>query len=72
ARRFAAATHDDVEARYVHAERTLAALRFYDPARPRRLMTRLRRLFARTALEHEEVNILQGILARIDDACQRR
>jgi tRNA/rRNA methyltransferase len=72
ARRFAAATHDDVEALYAHAERTLAALRFYDPARPRRLMTRLRRLFARTALEHEEVNILQGILARIDDACQRR
>jgi tRNA/rRNA methyltransferase len=72
ARRFAAATHDDIEALYAHAERSLAALGFYDPARPRRLMMRLRRLFARTALEHEEVNILQGILARIDDACRRR
>jgi tRNA/rRNA methyltransferase len=72
ARRFAAATHDDIEALYAHAERTLAALGFYDPARPRRLMMRLRRLFARTALEHEEVNILQGILARVDGACRRR
>jgi len=72
ARRFAAATHDEIEALYAHAERTLAALRFYDPARPRRLMTRLRRLFARAALEHEEANLLRGILARIDDACPPR
>ena len=67
--RFAPATHDDVEALYAHATRTLTALRFYDPARPRRLLPRLRRLFARTSLEREEVNILRGILARIDDVC---
>ncbi|HSC22502.1 MAG TPA: TrmJ/YjtD family RNA methyltransferase [Casimicrobiaceae bacterium] len=71
ARRFAAATHEDVEALYAHATRTLAALRFYDPRRPRRLMPRLRRLFGRTMLEHEEVNILRGILARIDEVCAR-
>ena len=47
-------------------KRTLIALRFLDPARPRRLMPRLRRLFARAGLEREEVNILRGILARID------
>ena len=33
---------------------------------PRRLLPRLRRLFARAALEKEEVSILRGILARID------
>jgi tRNA/rRNA methyltransferase len=71
ARRFPAATHEDIEALYAHAAHTLAALRFYDPARPRRLMTRLRRLFARASLEREEVNILRGILARIDEACGR-
>ena len=71
ARRFAPATHDDVEALYAHATRTLAALRFYDPQRPRRLLPRLRRLFARTTLEHEEVNILRGVLARVDEVCAR-
>jgi tRNA/rRNA methyltransferase len=64
--RFASATHDDIAALLAHAERTLVALRFLDPARPRRLMPRLRRLFARAGLEREEVNILRGILARID------
>jgi len=64
--RFTAATHDEVEALYAHAERTLAAMRFLNPAHPRRLLARLRRLFGRAALEHEEVNILRGILARVD------
>jgi tRNA/rRNA methyltransferase len=70
--RFAPATHEDIEALYTHAARTLAALGFYDPQRPRRLLPRLRRLFGRTSLEREEVNILRGILARIDDVCDRR
>ena len=65
--RFAPATHDEVEALYAHAYRTLVALRFLNPASPRRLMPRLRRLFGRVALEREEVNILRGILARIDE-----
>lgn len=69
-RRFAAATHDDVEALYAHATRTLAGLGFYDPQRPRRLLPRLRRLFGRARLEREEVNILRGILARIDETCR--
>ena len=72
ARRFAAASHDEVEALYAHALATLAAIGFYDPRRPRRLMTRLRRLFARTSLEREEVNILRGILARVDERCAQR
>jgi tRNA/rRNA methyltransferase len=64
--RFSLATHDDVAALDAHAERTLAAIGFLDPARPRRLMPRLRRLFARAGLEREEVNILRGILASVD------
>ena len=36
-----------------------------------RLMPRLRRLFARAGLEREEVNILRGILARIDQLIER-
>ena len=66
--RFAPATHADIEKLYAHAERTLVELAFLNPRRPRRLLPRLRRLFARSGLEHEEVNILRGILAAIDTA----
>jgi tRNA/rRNA methyltransferase len=64
---FAPAAHDEVEALFAHGERTLVAMRFLDPARPKRLLPRLRRLFARAGLEKEEVNILRGILARVDE-----
>jgi tRNA/rRNA methyltransferase len=64
--RFAPATTDEIEALFGHGTRTLTAMRFLDPRLPRRLLPRLRRLFARAGLEKEEVNILRGILARID------
>ena len=65
--RFTAATHDEIEALHAHARRTLTAMRFLRPDNPRRLLPRLRRLFGRAALEREEVNILRGILARVDE-----
>ena len=64
--RFAPATHEAIEGLVAHAERTFVAMRFLHPGMPRRLMPRLRRLFARAGLEREEVNILRGILARVD------
>jgi tRNA/rRNA methyltransferase len=69
--RFAPATHDELEALFAHGEQTLAAMRFLDPRRPKRLLPRLRRLFARAGLEREEVNILRGILARVDSLLER-
>lgn len=53
---------NEVELFYQHLEETLIALRFLDPASPRHLMRRLRRLFNRTRLTANEVNILRGIL----------
>ena len=70
--RFEPASFDEIEALYAHATRTLADMRFLSPEMPRRLLPRLRRLFARAALEKEEVNILRGILARIDQIMDRR
>ncbi|MCL2872144.1 MAG: RNA methyltransferase [Betaproteobacteria bacterium] len=64
--RFAGATVDEIERLYAHAEATLIACGFLNPERPKRLLPRLRRLFARAGLEREEVNILRGILAEID------
>lgn len=55
-----------VEALYRHAESSLAALGTLDPARPRRLMARLRHLFGRTALTAAEVDLLRGICRDID------
>ncbi len=53
---------DEVEGLLRHCETALAEIGFYDPANPKRLMPRLRRLFSRSRLEREEVNILRGIL----------
>ena len=65
------APQDEVAGLHAHATRTLTALGFFNPQRPRRLLPRLRRLFARTRLEHEEVNILRGILAAIDQVLEK-
>ena len=56
------ARHEDVENFYVHLEQSLLASGFLDPANPKRLLPRLRRLFGRVRLEQEEVNILRGML----------
>jgi tRNA/rRNA methyltransferase len=69
---FQPARLEELEALYAHAQRTLAAMRFLNPRQPRRLLPRLRRLFARTRLEKAEVDILRGILARIDQLLERR
>ncbi|KVL36709.1 RNA methyltransferase [Burkholderia territorii] len=59
------AQSDEIERMYAHLENALIALDFLDPRNPKKLMPRLRRLFARTGLEREEVNILRGIAKHI-------
>jgi tRNA/rRNA methyltransferase len=56
-----AASQAQIEGMYAHLEQALVAIGFLDAANPRKLMPRLKRLFARTGLETEEVNILRGI-----------
>jgi tRNA (cytidine32/uridine32-2'-O)-methyltransferase len=53
---------EEVELFYRHLEQTLIALEFLNPANPKHLMRRLRRLFNRARLTRNEVNILRGIL----------
>lgn len=62
----APARHEDIENFYAHLEQSLLVSGFLDPANPRRLMPRLRRLFGRAGLEQEEVNILRGMLSSFD------
>lgn len=53
----------EMERFYAHLEETLLALDFLDPANPRHLMRRLRRLFNRVRPTQNEVNILRGVLS---------
>lgn len=57
------ATRDEVEGLIVAIEEAAIFSGFLDPEKPGRLMLRLRRMFSRTGLEKEEVNILRGLLA---------
>jgi tRNA/rRNA methyltransferase len=67
---FPPAVHEELERFYAHLEQALLDIGFLNPAEPKRLMQRMRRLFARARLEREEVNILRGILAAAQD-CAR-
>ena len=55
-----------IEAMYAHLERALVGIGFLDPAHPKKLMPRLRRLFSRTRLGVEEVDLLRGICTKIE------
>ena len=56
---------------FTHLEQALVEIEFLDPDNPKKLMPRLRRLFARAKLETEEVNILRGIATQLSQKRQR-
>ncbi|MGH8807398.1 MAG: RNA methyltransferase [Noviherbaspirillum sp.] len=66
-----AADVSQIDGMYTHLEEALVAIDFLDPGNPKKLMPRLRRLFSRTQLETEEVNILRGIARQILIKVQR-
>ncbi len=63
---------DEMERFYRHLEQTLVELDFLDPANPRQLMRRLRRLFNRAQPDENEVNILRGMLSAAQDAVKQQ
>ncbi|WP_394781696.1 RNA methyltransferase [Undibacterium sp.] len=67
-----AASLSDIDGMYAHLEQALVAIDFLDPDNPKKLMPRLKRLFSRTQLEQEEVNILRGIAKKILDAHSKK
>jgi tRNA/rRNA methyltransferase len=56
-----------IDGMYAHLEQALIAIDFLDADHPKKLMPRLKRLFSRTQLEVEDVNILRGIARQILD-----
>jgi TrmH family RNA methyltransferase len=61
-RREHAATAAELEALRAHCLELMAAVGYYDPARPKLIDRRVRRLLARAGLLHSEVQILRGFL----------
>ncbi|MGH8710413.1 MAG: RNA methyltransferase [Burkholderiales bacterium] len=59
---FEAASFEEIEMFYRHLGEVMVSTGYLNPDQPKRLMERLRRLFARARLEKEELNILRGIL----------
>jgi tRNA/rRNA methyltransferase len=60
-----AASVTEIDGMYAHLQQALVAIDFLDADNPKKLMPRLKRLFSRTQLETEEVNILRGIARQI-------
>jgi len=65
------ADHAAVEGFLQHLQRALQAVGYLDPAHPKKLMPRLRRLFTRTRLEAEEVDLLRGVCTVLEQAAER-
>lgn len=55
----------DLQRFYQHLEQVLQQIGFLDPANPRLLMRRLMRLFNRAGMDHNELNIMRGVLTAI-------
>jgi tRNA/rRNA methyltransferase len=60
------ADHAAIERLHAHLEQALVAIGYLDPAEPKRLMPRLRRLLSRTRLEVSEVDLLRGICKQME------
>ena len=66
------ATADEMEQFYEHLWQTVIDIGFVDPAKPRLLARRLRRLFNRARLDKNEFNMLRGILAAAKSGSVKR
>ena len=61
------ASIDEMEKFFEHLQKVLVQIEFLKLSAPRRLMTRLRRLFLRTRMDTMEVNMLRGMLTAIEE-----
>lgn len=65
-------TKQEMDGFFDHLEAAMVKLRFYDPDNPRQILNRLRRLYSRTRLDRSEMNLMRGILTRIERVCDER
>jgi tRNA (cytidine32/uridine32-2'-O)-methyltransferase len=60
------ATADEMEGLYQHLEKVAALVGFLNPEKPRMMMPRFRQIFNRARLDKEDVNLIRGMLAKIN------
>ena len=65
------ATGEDVAGFFAHLESAVIGAGYIDPAKPGRFMERMRRLFARSGLEREEVRVMRGMLNAFEKKMRR-
>ncbi len=65
------ATQAEIDAMYEHMKETLTQIGFFRPDYPRKLFPRLQRLFNRTRLEREEVDIFRGMFRSVSNYAKR-
>lgn len=61
-------TAEQMEHLYEHLRQSLIDIGYLDPAKPRRLMRRIKRLFNRARPDSNEYNILRGILTAVQNS----
>jgi len=61
------ATAEEMNYFYTHLQQVMIDTGFLDPAAPKHLMKRLRRLFGRARPDKQELNILRGILSAVNE-----
>lgn len=66
------ATAEEMEKLYEHIEAAALETGFLDPANPKHLMRRIRRLFNRARPDQNEVHILRGLLSALQTPKARR
>lgn len=62
------ATSDEMKYFYDHLQQSMIDVGFLNPEQPRKLMRRLKSLFNRAHLDENEVSILRGFLAAVQQA----
>jgi TrmH family RNA methyltransferase len=60
------ATVDELEGLFKHIESTMIQIGFLHPSRPRTMMPRIRRMFNRSRIDKDDLNLLRGMMTAID------
>lgn len=65
------APNEKIQAFLTHWEQAITEVRFLDPQHPKKLMPRMRHLFSRAAMSHDDVDMLRGLCTAMIKAARK-